>query len=96
MINVKVHSILGIKKILGGGDLEFSVPEGSTLKSLLSMMIRDYGKELSLLLYGADGTDVLPHIRLMVNGRDVEFLKGLETDLNEGDEVLILPPISGG
>ncbi len=96
MISVKVHSILGIKKILGRGDLEFSVPEGFTLKSLLSMMVRNYGEGLSSLLYGANGTDILPHIRLMVNGRDVEFLKGLETSLNEGDEVLILPPISGG
>ena len=96
MISVKVHSILGIKKILGRGDLEVSIPEGSTLKSLISRMVKEHGEGLSLLLYGADGTDILPHIRLMINGRDVEFLKGLDTDLNEGDEVLILPPISGG
>jgi molybdopterin converting factor small subunit len=32
----------------------------------------------------------------MVNGRDIAFLHRLKTELQEGDEVLILPPVAGG
>jgi len=32
----------------------------------------------------------------MVNGQTISFLDGMETLLKEGDEVLILPPVSGG
>jgi molybdopterin converting factor small subunit len=32
----------------------------------------------------------------MVNGRDIGFLKGMETVLQNGDEILILPPVAGG
>jgi molybdopterin converting factor small subunit len=33
----------------------------------------------------------------MVNGRDLEFLENkIETVLQEGDEILILPPVAGG
>jgi molybdopterin converting factor small subunit len=32
----------------------------------------------------------------MVNGQTINYLKGMETMLEEGDEVVILPPVSGG
>ena len=95
-MKVKVHSILGIKKIIGQGDLEVAITQGSTLESLLSEMVQTYGEVLSSYLYGPSGNDLLPHIRLMVNGRDIEFLDGLNTELHNGDEILILPPVSGG
>jgi molybdopterin converting factor small subunit len=37
-----------------------------------------------------------PHVRVMVNGQTIQFLQGMSTPLKEGDEVLILPPASGG
>lgn len=95
-IHVKVHTILGIKRIIGQGEVDVSLPVGSTLKSLLIQMVEAHGKDLSTLLYGEGGTDLLPHIRVMVNGRDIGFLKGLSTELKDGDEILVLPPVSGG
>jgi sulfur-carrier protein len=35
-------------------------------------------------------------VNLYVNGEDVRFLQGLETDLNAGDEVAIIPAVAGG
>jgi sulfur-carrier protein len=37
-----------------------------------------------------------PHVRVMVNGRDVELAQGLETPLGADDEVAVFPPIAGG
>ena len=96
MISVKVNSILDIKKILGRGELQVGIPEGSTLESLLAILIETYGDGLASYLYGEGGNELLPHIRVMVNGRDIGFLKGLATVLKDSDEILILPPISGG
>jgi molybdopterin converting factor small subunit len=31
-----------------------------------------------------------------VNGQDVRFLTGLETDLKSGDELSIVPAVAGG
>ena len=98
MITVKVHTILTIKKILGQGDVDFSLPEGSTIEDLLSLMAERWG-ELSSYLFEPEGKDLPPHIRvirIMVNGRDIAFLNGRETVLQEGDEVLVLPIVSGG
>lgn len=35
-------------------------------------------------------------VKIYVNDDDIAFLKGLDTPLQPGDEVLIVPPIAGG
>jgi molybdopterin converting factor small subunit len=35
-------------------------------------------------------------MKLLVNGRDIDFLNRLETKLKEGDEVALFPPVGGG
>jgi len=37
-----------------------------------------------------------PHVNVYVNGESVRYLRGLETPLSDGDEVTILPAVSGG
>lgn len=96
MMDVKVRTILTIKQVLGKGELELSMPEQSTLQELVAMLVDRFGHELASLLLDRETGHRLPHIRYMVNGRDIAFLDGMETELQAGDEVLILPPVSGG
>ena len=96
MITVKVRTILTLKKILGKGEVELSVPERSTLGQLLTSMVNRWGDELACHLFEPKIPSVLPSIRLMVNGQDIAFLNKMETVLQNEDEVLILPLISGG
>jgi molybdopterin synthase sulfur carrier subunit len=42
------------------------------------------------------GHDLGPHIRVMINGRDIALLSGLETAVGENDQIAIFPPIAGG
>jgi molybdopterin synthase sulfur carrier subunit len=35
-------------------------------------------------------------VNLYLNGEDVRFLQGLETTINSGDEVSIVPAVAGG
>lgn len=85
-----------LKKVCGQREFELSIPEGSTVRDLLSLMINQWGDQLSVRLYKPGSDSVLPHIRLMVNGRSIEFLKGMETVLQDGDEFSMLPLVAGG
>ncbi len=96
LITLKIQTILDLKRILGKREVEISIPKESTLEALLVTMVDTWGDELASHLFEPNTTTPLPHIRLMVNGQDIAFLNGMETLLQDGDEILILPPVGGG
>jgi molybdopterin synthase sulfur carrier subunit len=96
MIKVKIHTILTLKKVLGQRELEVSIQEGSTVRDLLSWMVEQWGDGLSPHCFSQGSDQLLPHIRLLVNGQDIQFLNGAATILRDGDEVTLLPMLTGG
>jgi molybdopterin synthase sulfur carrier subunit len=95
-VKVTIHTILALKQVIGNRETEIDLPEGTTVKSLLAQMVEIWGDQLSPHLF-QPGSDLLfPYIRIMVNGQAIQFLKGVETVLGEGDEVLLLPLAAGG
>ena len=43
-----------------------------------------------------DGAQLRAHLRVLVNGRDIELAQGLDTPLEFNDQVAIFPPVAGG
>lgn len=77
-----------------GGEREVEVL-ASTLTEALSALAERYGEGFRERLFDASGKPKRL-LNFYVNGKNVRFLKGLETPLNDGDEVSILPSVSGG
>jgi len=96
MITVKIRTILTLKKVMGSGEIQLSLPERSTLGELITNLVSRCGDELASHLYEPNSKNLRPYIRLMVNGRDIAFLNRMQTILQNGDEILMLPPVSGG
>lgn len=96
LISVTVQTILDLKRILGQRKMALVVPEGSTVHNLLAHMIEKWGQTLSSSLFEPETGRLFSYIQIMVNGRSIGFLNGMETVLEDHDEVLILPPAAGG
>jgi molybdopterin synthase sulfur carrier subunit len=43
-----------------------------------------------------EGGEIRRFVNVYINGEDVRFLQGLESDLKTGDEVSIVPAVAGG
>jgi molybdopterin converting factor small subunit len=43
-----------------------------------------------------DGVDLRRFINVYVNDEDVRFIGGLETEVTDGDVVVVLPAVAGG
>ena len=95
-MKVTLHTILGLKQVIGQRLTEIDLPHGSTVEDFLTYMKERWGDKLSARLFDPDSGAVLPYMQIMVNGQTIHYLGGMETLLKEGDEVLILPPVSGG
>jgi molybdopterin converting factor small subunit len=95
-MKITIHTILEIRQALGQRLIEVDLPKDSTVEDLLAYMKKRWGKKLDFHLFNPDNGKVLDHLRIMVNGQTIGFLKGMDTLLKEKDEILIVPLLSGG
>ncbi|MHA1210443.1 MAG: ubiquitin-like small modifier protein 1 [Candidatus Freyarchaeota archaeon] len=69
--------------------------EAGTLREALDDLTRRYGDEFRSRIF--DGDERLRRfINVYVNGKDIRFLESLDTRLNDGDGVSIIPAVGGG
>jgi molybdopterin synthase sulfur carrier subunit len=84
-----------LRQVVGARQVEFSLPQGGTLRQLVEEMVKRYpGLKREML----DQSDNLQsHIHIFVNGRDSAFLDGsLDSILEPDDTISIFPPVGGG
>jgi molybdopterin synthase sulfur carrier subunit len=89
-MHMKIKFYGGLRQIAGTKEQEVS---GLTIRDALEKICAD-NELLQMAIF--DGTNLHQHVRVMVNGRDSELAKGLETPLSANDQIALFPPIAGG
>jgi molybdopterin synthase sulfur carrier subunit len=69
--------------------------EGAKLKEAIKSIIEEFPK-IEKALIDPELGDPRPNTLIVVNGREISVLKGLETVLRDGDEVVFIPVSHGG
>jgi len=77
------------------GCLETSMPAVPVVGELVRVLGEKYGQRLRNKLLTENG-DLGPHIIIMINGRHIVHLGGLDAPLKEDDIVQIFPKVAGG
>ncbi|MCD6420878.1 MAG: MoaD/ThiS family protein [Thaumarchaeota archaeon] len=88
-MRVTVKAFATLREAFGGrGVLHLDLPDGSTIRDLLKAL-RSYGPVDELI-------EERSNVKILVNGREITYLDGLETRLKDGDAVAFIPPVAGG
>jgi len=91
---VIVKAVHEIGRILGGFRHEIEIDGPMTVTEFVALLSARYGEEFRKKLTPKENT--IWTAVLFVNGRNVLHLAGGETVLHDGDEFLIMTPLSGG
>jgi len=75
-----------------GGEAEASV-EGTSVGEVLDSLYDRYGELRDRI---AQDGGLRRFVNVYVGGEDIRFLDGLDTHVDDGDEVTILPAVAGG
>lgn len=94
-MKVSVKFLASIREIVGSHEILFEISSGDSVESLLEILKSRFGAALKDAV-GKPFEDENPKIRILVNGRDIDFLQGEKTELKEGDTVVLIPPVAGG
>lgn len=76
------------------GSKEISTDGCHDLRELLDKLCNMYGDHFRKKLFAGDRLS--EDIIIMVNGRHIEHLNGLNTQLEDNDEISIFPRVAGG
>ena len=92
-MKIHVKSFAYFRDILGN-DLDVDLVQGSTVEDLLRNLICTHRK-LRLAIFD-DAGEIRANVIFMKNKKNIDYIDGLRTVLTDGDEIAILPPVSGG
>ena len=92
MVKVKVTLFGALAKTAGEKAVEI---EASTLRDAIDKLVVKYEEKFKNRIYDEKGK-VRRFVNIYINGKDVRFLNSLETKLNDGDNILIIPAVGGG
>ena len=95
MPSLKITFLSFIARITGEKNADIGITPGTSIDQLLEMLASRYGQEFEESVYNTeDGLNRF--VMVMVNGVDMRSFNGLETILEPGSEIQLLPAIAGG
>ena len=95
-MQVKVHYISLVKSYTNKSQEELTFPEGVLLAGLLDRIAETYGKQFATEVYDPNKKEMKATFVAMVNGVLMDQLKGMNTPLKDGDNVILMSLMTGG
>jgi len=89
---INVQFFATFRDIFGTKAMEIAVETGINMGELLNLVFDTQERRKKIF----DNGKIKPYIIILKNGRHIQHLDGVETELKEGDKVSIFPPIAGG
>jgi sulfur-carrier protein len=97
-LQVSVRFFTSLRETVGKKEETLTFPEGSkvTVDAVLKTLAQRYGKRFVEYVYDEKTGGVKGFLQFLVNGKSATALNGLQTELEDGDVLAILPPVGGG
>jgi molybdopterin synthase sulfur carrier subunit len=92
---VTVNFIGVFRTVSGKNKLNIKIEKAISLREALKKIV-EKTPSLKRFLIDPELEDPRPNALILVNGREISILNGLETVLKDGDEVVFVPVIHGG
>ncbi len=93
-LQIKFKSFGSIRRLIGTSETTLDVPISSTISDVIETIVQKWGSQAEELLM--DEGQFSGNLIIMLNMKDISTLDGMNTPVNQDDEVIILPHVQGG
>ncbi len=94
-MSLTIKFIGALRHISGKTQFVVTFQKDISIKGLMDEIIEEM-PELKRTFSDQELNDSRSTSLILVNGREISVLNGLETKLNEGDEIVFVPVVHGG
>jgi molybdopterin synthase sulfur carrier subunit len=92
-ISVQVDFHFTVQQVFGEKSIRMALSPPPTVKGLLDLLCTSRERYAQIF---DDSGRLRSDIKVLRNGRNVVFLDGLDTELDNGDKIAIFPQVVGG
>lgn len=96
-MTVTVKFFANVRQLMGKKEITLYLDPSKhyTIKDILKKIAASENKELSTMLLQVQG-ELRATARIVVSGKEIHFLDGLDTKVQDGDCITIFPLLAGG
>jgi molybdopterin synthase sulfur carrier subunit len=95
MVEVTVKAYASLRELLGFKTLKIEVG-ARNIRELIATIGEEYNPSFPSSIIEKETGKVKRAYKVLLNGRDIDHLEGLETRIANGDTIVFFPPVGGG
>jgi len=95
-LKVNVQFFAAVRELVGLREETLELPNGSTVKNLLDVLVERHGQSLRNYIYDPKSDELRRSLQVLVGDKPTSALNGLTTELTDGCVLAIIPPVGGG
>jgi MoaD family protein len=92
---ITVKFIGALRHVTGAGEFALDCKGNVSIRELISKITKKL-PALTQSLIDQQLEDPRPNVLILVNGREISVLNGLDTITQDGNEVVLIPVVHGG
>jgi MoaD family protein len=92
---ITVKFIGALRSISGKSKISIRAKDPVSLSEVIKQVIEEQPK-IKRALIDPELEDPRPNTLILVNGKEISVLKGLDTIVENGDEIILVPVVHGG
>ncbi len=96
VVNVEVKLLGVFRQFSGRNHLLVKLEEPAAVRKIIEKLTEAFSSEFKRALVDPELEDPRPNALILVNGKEISVLQGLETEVKDGDEIVLVPVSHGG
>ena len=77
------------------GEKNIKIEDVPDINTLIEFLCKKYDESFKDVLFDENG-NLRDYLKVMINGEDIRDINGLDTPLNDGDQIVMFQTIAGG
>jgi molybdopterin synthase sulfur carrier subunit len=94
--NVEVRFLGVFRQFSGRNRVLVKLEKPATIGKAIEKLTEAFSSEFKRTLVDPELEDPRPNALILVNGKEIGVLQGLETEVEDGDEIVLVPVSHGG
>lgn len=95
-INVEVRFLGIYQRLSGKKQVQLKLEEPTTVKEAVMKLTEKFSDEFKRVLINTELADPRPNALILVGGKEISALQGLETQIKDTEEIVLVPMVHGG